>query len=168
MNKTTTYLFWFSLLVFIIYSFFSHYGFGFKRLEGLTTGSGKDDAGISLINFDSTYKIISVERQDNSTKYADVPDKGQAIQFIKKKNVLNIINPITQKPFYINNNHITMKVKSIDTNSFPEGSLVSTVSAKCKHCQVTTEWKLFFSEISNDSKKTNDSNNGDNKKKDKM
>lgn len=161
MNKTTTYLFWFSILVFILYSIFSYYGFGGGiGKEGLTAGSSSSNgseedevAGIAgLINFDSTYKIISVERQDNSSKYADVPDKGQAIQFIKKKNNINVINPITQKPFYINNNHITMKVKSIATNDFPEGSLVATVSAKCKHCQVTTEWKLFFSEISSDSK----------------
>jgi hypothetical protein len=164
MYTTTTYLFWFSLVVFVLYSIISNYWFGVAK-EGLTTGSDDDYAGISgskLINFDSTYKIISTERQDNSSKYADVPDKGQAIQFIKKKDYIYIINPITQKSFYINNNHITMKVKSIKTNSFPEGSLVATVSAKCKHCQVTTEWKLFFSEISNDSK------NGDYKKKDKV
>ena len=142
MYTTTTYLFWFSLLVFILYSVFSYYGFGVGK-EGLTGSRSKNE----LIEFDSTYKIISVERQDNSSRYADVPDKGQAIQFIKKKDDINIINPITQKLFYINNNHITMKVKSIETNSYPEGSLVATVSAKCKHCQVTTEWKLFFIEI---------------------
>lgn len=164
MNKTTTYLFWFSIVIFIIYSIFSYYGFGVgKNKEGLTSNNGTSSSEDDLINFDSTYKIISVERQDNSSKYADVPDKGQAIQFIKKKGVINIINPITQKLFYINNNHITMKVKSIETNSFPEGSLVATVSAKCKHCQVTTEWKLFFSEISNDSNSKNK-----NKDKDKL
>ena len=155
MYTTTTYLFWFSLIIFVLYSIISNYWFGVAK-EGLTPGSSEHGvAGISgskLINFDSTYKIISTERQDNSSKYADVPDMGQAIQFIKKKDYINIINPITQKPFYINNNHVTIKVKSIETNDFPEGSLVTTVSVKCKHCQVTTEWKIYFSEISSDSK----------------
>lgn len=166
MYTTTTYLFWFSFVVFVLYSIISNYWLGVGK-EGLANGRGKDESGSAaisgskLINFDSTYKIISIERQDNSDKYADVPDKGQAIQFVKKRDIINIINPITDKPFYINNNHITMKVRSIKTNSFPEDSFVAVVSAKCKHCQVTTEWKLFFTLLDGDSnastasKKTN-------------
>uniref|UniRef100_A0A6C0DQW4 Uncharacterized protein n=1 Tax=viral metagenome TaxID=1070528 RepID=A0A6C0DQW4_9ZZZZ len=141
MYTLTTYLFWILLLLFILfYSYSGHVATGLVKTEEGFSGS-------QLIDTDSIYKIISTERLDDSDKYADVPDSGQAIQFINKKDNLFIVNPITNRPFYINNNSITIKVLLIEENIFPDKSFVATVSAKCKHCQVISDWKLYFTEI---------------------
>lgn len=133
-----------AFLCFFCYNVYLYVVLKSPEREGLVSKSDEDAIpGKELIDESLVYKVISSERQDNEKNYADIPDNGQAIKFTKSDDQLLLINPITEKPFYINNNHMTIKVKSVKKNAFPEHSLCIDVVSKCIGCEVVTKWELY-------------------------
>lgn len=138
------FVFFITFLCFFCYNIYLYVYLNSPEREGLVSKSDENTIpGKELIDETLVYKVISSERQDNEKNYADIPENGQAIKFSTNDDQLYLINPITEKPFYINNNHMTIKVKSIKKNTFPEHSLCIDVVSKCIGCEVVTHWEMY-------------------------
>ena len=160
MFPTLSQALFFVFLGYLVYIVYYYWILQKSDVEGLETqevggrgGSGNGGLpGKEFIDENVVYKVISSERQDKEEEnYADVPDNGQAVQFMTdgKDGNVYIINPITGKPFYIHKNSITINVQSIQSNKFPERSLLVNVVAKCANCKSITNWELFVLPIQN-------------------
>lgn len=162
------------VLVFFILFCYNIYTYGLLKKserEGLVSSISEDDEntllGKELIDEKIVYKIVSSERQDNEKNYSDIPDNGQAVQFLTndEDHETYLINPITGNSFYINHNHLTIKVKSIKQNKFPENSICVNAVSKCKGCESVTNWEIFLLPIRNISRTDEEEPKKETKKK---